>query len=521
MQDRIMDHLPELTYSMYVDRELADSERQRVERHLAECDRCHRLVAALQAENRVLVEVFRRIEEPASARSIGRSLLITVGSALGVAIGLDRLVVAVQGVIPGAGSWMGQFSLAWLQGLFFNNAFDLIREGPAMLNALVTVLGLVALGAILFGVLRHFVSRHPMSMALLAMTLLALAVPRPASAIERRQATKLRVASDETVRDSLIAQGDTIDIDGTIDGSLFVTGRRAVIRGEVKGDLFVFAQDTEVAGTVDGSIYAWASSLTVSGHVNQDVVVGANDVHIAGTVGRDVASFCTSVEVGGSIARNLQGYVGSAAVSKSARIGGNLEAHVKHTQDVDVESGATIAGKTQISTEKKETTASRYRSGHFYYWQCIWLAGALIVGLLLNWIAPGLFAARLESGGNFGWSWLIGFLVLVATPIAAVIACITLVGIPAGIIALVLWLISWIFLAKVFVGASVGRSLARRGASETSFVLALLAGLVVVFIAVNLPYLGGWLSFLLITPVGLGLGAFGVRSGMKRRPIMP
>src|ERR1051326_6855666 len=195
-------------------------------------------------------------------------------------------------------------------------------------------------------------------------------------------------------------------------------------------------------------------------------------------------------------------------------VGGNLEAQVKRPKDVDIERGAVIGGQTRLSTEKKGP--SRYATGHFYYWQAIWMAGALIIGLLLSGSAPGLFAARLDSGPSLLWSALTGFLVLVATPIAAIIACITLVGIPAGIVAILIWAISWVFLAKVFVGASLGRGLLQGRSTETPFVLALLAGLLVVFVAINLPYVGGWLGFLVIL-VGLGLGAFGLRSGMKRR----
>jgi cytoskeletal protein CcmA (bactofilin family) len=516
-----MDHFSELTYSMYADGELPEAERLKVQEHLTQCAACRAQVAALEAESRVLAEVFRLTEESEVAKSrlgIGRSLLITVGSALAVALGLDRLAAVVERWVPDVGSWMSGFSLAWLQSLFFNNAFDLMREGPAMLNALVTVLGLLVLGTILFSVLRHFVSRHPMSMALVAMALFALILPRPASAIERRSATKLRIDENETVRQSLIAQGDVVEINGTVDGSVLAMGRIAVVRGDIKGDLFAFAQETQILGTVEGSVYAWTNALTVSGHVNQDVAVGASNVHLTGTVGRDVAGFVDTFDDIGSIGRNLQAYVGSLTVDKSARIGGDLEAHVRNTQNVNIEPGAAIAGKTQISVGQKEP--NQYATGHFYYWQCIWLAGALIIGLLLYWLAPGLLSAPLDSGRSLLLSGAIGFLVLVATPIAAIVACFTLVGIPVAIVALVLWLVSWIFLAKVFVGAALGRSLLRGRPTETPFVLALLAGLVVVFIAVNLPYhIGGWLSFLVVL-VGLGLLALGVRNGMKK-PAMP
>ena len=511
-----MDHFSELTYSMYTDGELPEPERLRVQQHLAQCAACRAQVTALEAENRILAEVFRLTAESEAAKSrfgIGRSLLVTVGSALAVALGLDRLILAVERFVPDAGSWMGGFSFAWLQDLFFNNAFDWIREGPAMLNALVTVLGLLVVGAVLFGLLRHFLSRHPLSMALVATVLLALILPRPASAIERRSETRLRIPENETVRQSLIAQGDVVEIDGTVDGSVAMTARLAVIRGDIKGDVFSFSQETQIVGTVEGSVYAWTNALTLSGHVNQDLVVGSNNVHLMGTVERDVSSFSGTLDATGTVGRNLQAYVGSLTVSREARIGGDLEAHVKKTQDVNIETGASISGKTQISLEKKGP--NRYATGHFYLWECIWLAGALIIGLLLNWIAPGLLSARLETGRSLAVSAGVGFLVLVATPIAAIIACFTLIGIPVAIVALLLWLISWIFLAKVFLGAALGRGLLRGRPTPTPFIVALLAGLVIVFIAVNLPYVGGWLSFLVVL-VGLGLLALGVRNGMRR-----
>jgi len=511
-----MDHFSELTYSMYADGELPEPERLRVQQHLAQCPACGAQVAALEVENRVLAEVFRLTEEADSAKSrvgIGRSLLITVGSALVVALGLDRLFVAIERFVPDLGSWMSGFSFAWLQSLVFNNAFDLIREGPVMLNALVTVLGLLVLGAVLFSVLRHFISRHPMSMALVATVLFALVIPRPASAIERREATKLRVPSDETVQGSLIAQGDVVEIDGTVDGSVAVTGRIAVIRGDIKGDLFAFAQETEIVGTVEGSVYAWTNALTVSGHVGQDVVVGTNNLRLEGTVGRDVASLSETLDDTGTVGRNLQAYVGSLTVSRSARIGGNLEAHVKNTQDVNVESGATISGKTEILIGKKKS--NRYATTHFYYWQAIWFAGALIIGFLLYWVAPALFGSRLDTGGALLISAGVGFLALVAAPIAAVVCFITLVGIPLGVLLLGLWL-AGLWVAKVFVGAALGRGLMRQRPGEPPhFAVPFIVGLLMIFVAINIPYVGGWLSFLTIL-VGFGLAVLGVRNGMRK-----
>jgi anti-sigma factor RsiW len=528
-----MDHFSELTYSIYADGELPEPERLRVQQHLAQCEACRGQVVALEAENQVLMEVFRMVESPAAAPgNIARSLLLTVASALVVAVGLDRVVVSLERLAPDVGSWMNWFSLSWIQNFLFSNAVDLMKEGPAMLNTLVTVLGVLVLGAIAIGVLRHFLSRHTITVAVLATGLMAVALPRPASAIEVRRQSTVRVGSNETVKESLAATGETIDIEGTIDGNLIASGDRLVVRGVVKGDVFWAGHSMEIPGTVEGSIYTWTGALLASGHVGRniyawtgavevsptghvdnDIMAFAGDIRIEGAVGRDVSTMSSSLDAGGTIGRNLDVSTNLLTVTSSAHIGGDIRAKVDKKEQVDIEPGASVAGKTDVIIKKP---VNHYLQPKFYFWQAIWMAGAFIVGLLLHWMTPTLIGGRLETGGALLRCGGMGFLALVATPVAGVVACVTLVGIPVGVMAIALFL-AGLWAAKIFVAAAVGRSLvAGRGRAAPSFPLALLAGLVTVFVAINLPYhVGGWMAFLVIL-VGFGLVVNGVREGLRR-----
>jgi hypothetical protein len=69
-----------------------------------------------------------------------------------------------------------------------------------------------------------------------------------------------------------------------------------------------------------------------------------------------------------------------------------------------------------------------------------------------------------------------------------------------------LW-ITALYLSKIVIAAFLGRSLIGGNNSQPSTPLMLLAGLVPVFIAINLPYVGSVISFLLVC---LGLGALTV-----------
>jgi hypothetical protein len=90
----------------------------------------------------------------------------------------------------------------------------------------------------------------------------------------------------------------------------------------------------------------------------------------------------------------------------------------------------------------------------------------------------------------------------VALPIIAVLTMITVVGIPVALLGLMLYVVA-LFLAKIVVAYFIGRQLT--GSSrERHFALTLALGLVLVIAVINLPFIGGVLSFVL-TVAGLGL----------------
>jgi hypothetical protein len=91
---------------------------------------------------------------------------------------------------------------------------------------------------------------------------------------------------------------------------------------------------------------------------------------------------------------------------------------------------------------------------------------------------------------------------------------VAIIGLPLGLISLGLWLLG-LYLAKIFVAAWVGQGLKEAPAGKAGqFVLALLLGLVIVFVAVNLPYVGALLRFLIWL---MGLGVLFSRVRLLRR----
>jgi hypothetical protein len=97
----------------------------------------------------------------------------------------------------------------------------------------------------------------------------------------------------------------------------------------------------------------------------------------------------------------------------------------------------------------------------------------------------------------------VGFIALVSVPVMAVIVAITVVGLPLSFIAIAAWLTAW-YLAKIVVAHLIGKAILEKPEKQPALVLSLLVGLLIVTIAIHLPFIGGAFN-LVATVLGLGL----------------
>ncbi len=366
----------------------------------------------------------------------------------------------------------------------------------------------------------------------LGLLIVLLTLSLPGFALDRRHGEFVTVAASETVDDTLVATGNTVRIEGVINGDLLAFGRTVEVRGTVKGDLVSFAKRTVVSGIVEGrifnfsqsldldgqlghSIYGFAQALRVNdrGHVGEGILAAAGDVSLEGEVKRSVDILTSgNADVSGSIGRDLTMAGVSLTLTNTARVGGNLSARVRQLKEVHIADGATIGGKRDIQVEVRESHFTRPR---FYFYQAVWLTGAILVGWLGMLLFPGFFQATTQLVGS-GWLSLgLGVGVLAGVPVAIVIIAVTLVGFPLSLMLLTLYLTA-IYLAKFWVGAFLGRILlTASGATKGDWVLGLLVGLLILTIVGFIPYLGGLVR---LGVVCLGLGAF---AGQLYRASLP
>ena len=240
-----------------------------------------------------------------------------------------------------------------------------------------------------------------------------------------------------------------------------LSGRADVPEGQTVGDLVVFHGSATVDGTVEGSLTAFDAPVTISGRVNGDVVV-----------------FNGRVEL---------------------QSGANVTGDVVSQQAPVVASGATIGGTT-----KRLQTNTNWEgfgwAGKLAWWLAVSVS-TLVVGLVLVWLV-GRGAARILEAGRtrIGPSIGLGLLLFFGLPLLAVIALVTVVGIPLGLGLLAALLLIYA-LGYSASGWILGRSILR---GPTSWFLAFLVGWAILRVAALIPILGGLVWF---AAVVFGLGA--------------
>ena len=152
---------------------------------------------------------------------------------------------------------------------------------------------------------------------------------------------------------------------------------------------------------------------------------------------------------------------------------------------------------------ERELRRNPYLTTGFYVRQIVRIGAAFLVGLLLFWVFPTLRNLSLPSAGTALRSTGIGFVAAIVLPVAAIVACITVVGIPIGILTLIGGAIG-LYLSKIVVAQIIGRELFGASGTQPHPAATLIAGLVVVIIAINLPLLGGIVN-LVLTLLGFGM----------------
>jgi len=521
-----------LVRSAYADGELVVADAAALEAHLASCAACRARIGALRSERAALRSALAGGEPtavPEFQRPLGHAgLVLALVGALAVGAFASFVWSALDAAVPSGLRWLSPFDTRALVDLFVSLFLFIHNEGIAMLTSIVQFTALAVLILLVAFACAALLKPRAGTAVLLSVLLVVAAFPRGSQALEIRKSDgATTVAAGETINDSLLAVGNTVSIDGDVNGDLLAFGRLVTVRGNVSGDVISAGETVEIQGKVGGSVFGAGRALTLTqARVGRNFYGGGNDVALGsgteitgnataagttisvdGNVGIDITSAGRDFVLRGAAARNVVVYGQTVTLLAPATVGGNLVARVGDLDKVQVASGATVRGNVdkQVAQEIRAQAkpGSKYARPSFYGWQLVRLGAAFLSGLLLLWVFPGLRTASLADAGDAVKAGVFGLITAIALPVIALIACITIVGLPLGVIGATVWLLG-LYFGKIVVAQLIGRSLFRSPQGTPHYAATLLAGLVIVIIAINLPWIG-WLIGLVMTLLGLGM----------------
>jgi cytoskeletal protein CcmA (bactofilin family) len=474
-------HYDEITCLQYLEGLLDRPTARELSAHTDQCTDCRELMHALERETRLLSNALREQEEAVPAHLLTGPVRDNTPWAWVVSFGM-----AAAGIYWLWTSFIdpaiAQVSEAGFGGtdlmtmLFFHGAF---WKGWDSMWSMIQGVALVSLGVIGFFLLRRsFRKFNTIAMVLTALAV-ALGIPVGASAAEiHRHETHYTLPSDAVVKTDLIIFGDSVQIDGTVDGDLIVFGRNLTITGHVTGDVISFGAITQINGVVDGSVRTFSNQLRLHGKIGKNLTAfsGQLETDAQSSIGWSATLFTGDATLDGRIERDILGYTGHMDIN--GFVGGNTKLKANETFTIgphaqtmgkieytgskqpEISSGARLASPVDTTIEIHKTD---FYAAMTYWHKLLYWGSAFVFGLVLLLIAPGFFAETVQSADRFGVSLGIGALVFIATPIIAVIACVTIVGLGVGISTFLLWLMA-LYSVKLFIATWLGRKILGKNA---------------------------------------------------------
>jgi len=298
----------------------------------------------------------------------------------------------------------------------------------------------------------------------------------------------------------------------------FVVGNSVDMSSEVDGLNFVAGNNINLSSHQD-YLFTAGNNLNLNGVSAKDIFVAGNEIKMDSANVRDVYVAGSKIEIKTSMLRNL--YAGGDKVEIDSYIDGNVKISSENIKigdqtvitgklvypkgaKIEISDGAMVENTETYVVDTVDTEELTFadRVSNFI----ITYVGLLIVALILFTINRRLFKAiekEERDPATIFKTLAIGLGILVVVPIAAILALITVVGIPLTILSLILYGVC-IYLSAIPTSYYVGKWVTK-GKKFNDYLL-ISAALLVYYIIRLIPVVGGLVSFISLI---FGLGFFG------------
>lgn len=360
--------------------------------------------------------------------------------------------------------------------------------------------------------------------AISALALLVIGIPLFTFATDASYKARktITVPSGQTIDGDFFAAGEEVEISGTVRGDVYAAGANIVIDGTVEGDVLAAGGSVRITGTVDHDIRIAGGQLDIggaiggnatvtggditfseAGSVNGNVVVAGGNVVLASHVGGDVTSAGGTVSVSGDVDGKMDSHNDTLRLTSNARIGKTLT--YASPREASIDENAKVTGGVTYNQTAHTTMPNKKIVGMIAGARTVKIAISFIAFLIVSLLIARFFPVFAESSRailttRFWAAAGVGALVLIATPVIAILLMVTIVGLPLGVIMILLYF-PLLYIGKFAAIFAIGRLILK----NKNAYWALLAGTAAYYAIMLIPVAGS----LITSFVGLaGVGAW-------------
>ncbi|HEY0877379.1 MAG TPA: polymer-forming cytoskeletal protein [Zeimonas sp.] len=339
----------------------------------------------------------------------------------------------------------------------------------------------------------------------------------------------LPVSAASSGADRFVA-GATVTERAPVEGDLFAAAGSVDVDAAVAGDAVVAGGTVRLGADVGDSVYAAGGRLSLVGHVQNNARLAGGqvqvepDARIGGnltvTAGRIELRGATDGSVGAAgghvlidapIGGDVEVAAGSIELGPKARIAGDFR--YRSSEALQRDPGAQVSGTVErLGPEFAEESEERPMRWVGTVFAVLWTIGLTLLAAIVVALVPRASASISQAlRERPGFALLLGFVVLVCTPIAVVLSFVTVIGIPLGLLALLVYLmllpLAWIA-AAIGIGDWFAAQLPSSGNAVAPRVVAAALAVVLLAFLARVPWVGGWIAFVAMMA---GLGALALQ----------
>jgi len=319
------------------------------------------------------------------------------------------------------------------------------------------------------------------------------------------------------VNDDYYAAGKSVNIDAEVNGDVVVSGRDVFIghriqadvlaagrsvnlRGEILDDVRIAGGEVNIDATIGDDLFAAGGVINVSSGtiVSGGAWLGGGEVNMSGEINKDLLIGAGKILISGTVYGDVELTGDDIQILEGALIKGSL--HYMSPHEAKIHPDAKITGK--VTYEQVEWDDSHRGYGIFFSLTLI------VAAIVLFRLFPGFTMSASGRISSDPWKSLgVGFVLLVVTPVAAILLMSIVLGIWVGLSIFALYFVALLIglLISCFYLGDWSAKMLRKDVTTTGRRLfSVSIAIILLGLLQLIPVLGCLLVFALLL---LGLGA--------------